>query len=166
MADPGIKKTRIKREDLPSINADVEGYVLRYRVISEDKNITSHWSPVETLIPGYSFVSGTLEHSKAGGINTIAWTPVNINKNSQYVATAHEYDIWVRWGRNSDGDWLYLARIDNTTISFPTPTTYTINGVVQAQVPNRLSVEIYLKGSPINRDSAFLRVYQGGPWTT
>jgi hypothetical protein len=45
MVDAGIKKTRIKREDLPLINTDTEGYILRYRILSEDKNRTSHWSP-------------------------------------------------------------------------------------------------------------------------
>ena len=165
MADAGIKKTRIKKEDLPPINVDVEGYALRYRIISEDKNRVSSWSPVEVLVPGYSFISGTIEHNKAAGVNTVAWTPVIVNKDLNYVTTAHEYDVWVRWGRNSDGDWLYLARIDNTSMSFPTPLTYTINGITQSNSPNRLSVEIYLKGSPVTRDSSLLRVYQGGPWT-
>jgi hypothetical protein len=165
MADAGIKKTRIKREDLPSINTDVEGYVLRYRILSEDKNRSSHWSPVETLLPGYTFTSGSINHNKAGSISTVAWNAVTINKDSNYVATAHEYDVWVRWDRNDNGDWVYRSRIDNTSISLLSPTTYTIGGVVQGSAPNRLSVEIYLKGNPINRDSTFLRVYQGGPWT-
>jgi hypothetical protein len=165
MVDSGIKKTRIKREDLPAINAEVEGYVVRYRILSEDKNRTSHWSSIKTLLPGYTFTSGSINHNKAGDISTVAWNAVLINKNSNYVATAHEYDVWVRWDRNDGGDWLYRSRIDNTSISLLSPTTYTINGVVQGSAPNRLSVEIYLKGSPIERDSTFLRVYQGGPWT-
>jgi len=165
MPDSGIKKTRIKRENLPAINVDSEGYILRYRILSEDKNRTSHWSPFETLLPGYTFVPGSINHNKAGDISTVAWNAVTINKNSNYVATAHEYDVWVKWDRNDNGDWLYRSRIDNTSIALLAPTTYTINGVIQGSTPNRLSVEIYLKGNPITRDSTFLRVYQGGPWT-
>lgn len=38
MADEVIKKARILREDLPPLNAEQDAYILRYRVISEDKN--------------------------------------------------------------------------------------------------------------------------------
>ena len=165
MPDSGIKKTRIKREDLPAINTDAEGYILRYRILSEDKNRTSHWSPLETLLPGYTFISGSIHHSKAGEINTVAWNAVIVNKDSTYITTAEEYDVWVRWDSNDGGDWEYRSRVASSSISLLTPTSYTINGVVQGSAPNRLSVEIYLKGNPINRDSTFLRVYQGGPWT-
>lgn len=165
MADAGIKKTRIKREDLPSINTNTEGYTLRYRILSEDKNRVSHWSPVETLLPGYTFVSGSINHSKAGSISTVAWNSVVINKDSTYIATAEEYDVWVRWDRSDGGDWLYRSRVSGSSISLLEATTYTIDGVVQGSAPNKLSVEIYLKGNPINRDSTFLRVYEGGPWT-
>ena len=46
----------------------------------------------------------------------------------------------------------------------PIPNTWTINGVVQPTNPNRMSIEIYLKGDPIERgDGAvgtpFLKVY-------
>ena len=165
MADAGIKKTRIRQADLPAINVDLEGYILRYRVLSEDKNRVSHWSPVEILVPGYSFVSGVIEHHKAGTINTVAWNAVSVNKDSNYITTAKEYDIWVRWDRGDSGDWLYRSRIENTSISLITPSTYTINGVIQGSAPNKLSVEVYLKGNPITRSSTLLRVYQGGPWT-
>jgi hypothetical protein len=75
------------------------------------------------------------------------------------------YDVWVRWDRGDSGDWQYRSRVDTSSISLITPATYTKNSVVQGSPPNRLSVEIYLKGFPISRDTTFLRVYQGGPWT-
>jgi hypothetical protein len=165
MVDSGIKKTRIKRENLPAINPDIEGYILRYRILSEDKNRTSHWSPLEMLTPGYTFTPGLISHDKAGSITTVAWNAVVIKKDLEYITTAEEYDVWVKWDRSDSGDWQYRSRIQGSSISLLTPINYTINGVVQASAPNRLSVEIYLKGNPINRDSTFLRVYQGGPWT-
>lgn len=165
MVDSGIKKIRIKQEDLPAIKVDAEGYVLRYRVLSEDKNRTSHWSPIETILPGYTFVPGSIDHTKTGGISTVAWNSVEIKKNGNLVREATTYDIWVRWDKGDGGDWLYRSRIDSSSIALLTPTTYTINGVDQFTAPNKLSIEVYLKGSPITRDSNFLRVYQGGPWT-
>jgi hypothetical protein len=165
MPDSGIKKTRIKRENLPAINTDIEGYIVRYRILSEDKNRFSHWSPIKTILPEYTYVPGSINHNKSGSISTVAWNAVTINKDSKYIATAQEYDIWVKWDRGDSGDWVYRSRIENTSIALLTPTEYTIGGVVQGSAPNRLSVEIYLKGNPISRDSTFLRVYQGGPWT-
>ena len=46
MADANIKRLRILKSSLPPVDHDTEKYNLRYRVISEDKNRTSHWSPI------------------------------------------------------------------------------------------------------------------------
>jgi hypothetical protein len=46
MADANIKKIRILKSSLPPIDHDTEKYNLRYRIISEDRNRTSHWSPI------------------------------------------------------------------------------------------------------------------------
>jgi hypothetical protein len=46
MADANIKKLRISKFSLPPVDHDTEKYNLRYRVISEDRNRTSHWSPI------------------------------------------------------------------------------------------------------------------------
>jgi hypothetical protein len=165
VVDAGIKKTRIKQNDLPPMNVDSEGYILRYRILSEDKNRVSHWSPVEVIMPGYTFVPGSIDHNKTGGISNIAWNAVTIKKNNNVIRTATEYDIWIRWDRNDGGDWEYRSRMEGTSVSLLTPTTYTINGVTQSNTPNKVSIEVYLKGNPVTRNSTLLRVYQGGPWT-
>jgi hypothetical protein len=46
MADANIKKTRILKSALPPIDSETLKYNTRYRVISEDRNRTSHWSPI------------------------------------------------------------------------------------------------------------------------
>ena len=165
MPDEGIKQVKIANQDLQAIDTLSQGYTLRYRVISEDKNRTSHWSPIITIKPEYTYVSGTIHHNKAGDVSTVAWNSVEIKKGTTLIKEATSYDIWVRWDRGDSGDWAYRSRIDTSSIALITPLTYAKNGVIQASPPNRLSVEIYLKGSPISRDTAFLRVYQGGPWT-
>lgn len=169
MASETIKKFITSISNMPPINSDTEGYSVRYRVVSSDKNRTSHWSPVYLLQPGYTFVPGSIVFNKAGSIATVVWDSVEITKvyeGSTYSITKnHEYDIWVRWDRGGgNGDWLYKERIDTTSLSIPIPNTWTINGVVQPNNPNRMSIEIYLKGDPIERaDGAvgtpFLKVY-------
>lgn len=165
MADNGIKQIRIKQTDLPPLLVDTESYVIKYRIVSDDKNQLSHWSPVINLIPGYTFSSGSLAFNKAGGIASIVWDAVSIYKESVLVRQATEYDIWLQWDRNDGGDWIYKERTQTTSLSIPIPSTYTISGIIQPSTPNRLHVEIYLKGIPISRSSTFLRVYSGGPYT-
>lgn len=165
MTNEVVKKIRILQKDLPSINTNIEGYSLRYRVLSDDRNRSSHWSPIITLSAGYTYASGSISFNKNGSIAQQAWDSVTIYKNDNVVRQAHEYDIWVKWDRSDGGDWIYKQRIDGTNISFPIPSTYTIAGVVQGSAPNRLTTEVYLKGDPISRTSSFLLVYTDGPHT-
>lgn len=165
MADQGIRKIRIKQSDLPTINVNEEGYVLKYRVVSDDKNRTSQWSPINIIQPNYTFVPGSIAFNKAGDVASLAWDSVSIEINGTEIRKAHEFDIWLKWHRSDNGDWIYKQRIDGGNISFPIPSTYTINGVVQGSPPNRLNAEIYLKGTPITRNSTFLLVYEDGPHT-
>lgn len=165
MADAGIKKIRIRQSDISAINVNEEGYVLRYRVVSEDKNRTSQWSPISIIQPGYTYVSGDISFNKSGQVATLAWDSVSIQLDGSEVRKASEFDIWLKWDRNDGGDWLYKQRIDGGNISFPIPSTYTIGGIVQGSAPNKLSAEIYLKGTPITRNSSFLLVYEDGPHT-
>lgn len=56
-----IKKFRIPKNQLPPVDSD-NMYSIRFRIISEDKNRVSHWSPIfltESVTP--QSVSGGLE---------------------------------------------------------------------------------------------------------
>ena len=159
MADVGIKKAFIPITEMTPIDSVLEGYEVRYRIISEDKNRSSHWSPTYLIKPEYTFVSGNITCNTSGGISTVAWNAVDIYKGDNLVRVASEYDIWVKWDRDDSGDWEYRDRISTTSISLLVPDTYKKNGVVQSQTPNKLTIEVYLKGKPITRDTTFLRVY-------
>lgn len=165
MSNIGIKKATILNYDLPPIDPITEGYNVRYRIISEDKNRTSHWSPTFLIQPNYTFVSNTINFNKNGSIGQQAWDSVAILKNGNEIRKAVQYDVWIKADRSDGGDWIYLERVSGTSVSFPIPQTYTINGVVQGSEPNKLTTEIYLLGNPISRDSDFLKVYTDGPHT-
>lgn len=173
MADSGIKKTRILQSTLPAIDSTAEGFVLRYRIVSQDKNRLSHWSQIQVVKPEYTFEVGDIHTSKSGNVATIVWDAVKINKvvdvdTTNFIKVETDYDVWIRWDKQDSGDWIYKQRISGTSVSFPIPATYYKNGVDQLSAPNRLSIEIYAKGSPIVRGDGtpfatgtkFLKVYQ------
>jgi hypothetical protein len=64
MADAGIKKVIIKKASLPALDHDKVGYVFRYRIVSEDKNRTSQWSPINLVLDNsITSVAGAIQVS-------------------------------------------------------------------------------------------------------
>ena len=159
MADEIIKKVKLSQDNLPTINSITGKYDVRYRVVSEDKNRTSHWSPIININPNYIYVAGNIS-IVSSGITTVAWDTVTIKIGTQVIAQAKDYDVWVKLSRAAgSGDWNYVQRVSGNSISLVHPTTFYIDGVNQALAPNRVTIEIYLKGEPITRDTTNLRVY-------
>lgn len=159
MANEIIKKIKIKQENLPTINSSTEKYDIRYRVISEDKNRTSHWSPTTTLDPQYTYISGNIT-IVSSGITVVAWDMVTIQMGNNIIRQAKEYDVWIKWSKSAgNGDWNYIQRVSGNSINIVHPSTFYINGIDQEEAPNRITVEVYLKGQPITRDSINLLVY-------
>ena len=159
MANEVIKKIKIEQDSLPTINSATERYDIRYRVISEDRNRLSHWSPIVSIDPAYIYVSGNIS-IVSSGITTVAWDTVTIKIGTQVIRQAKDYDVWVKWSKApGNGDWNYAQRISGNSISLVHPSTFFINGVDQASAPNRVTVEVYLKGEPISRSSTNLLVY-------
>lgn len=159
MSNEVIKKVTVLQADLPTIKSSNQSYDVRYRIVSEDKNRHSHFSPIFNLQPNYTYVSGNINIGSSVP-TTIAWDPVTIKIGTTVVRQAKDYDVWVRWSKsNANGDYIYAERISGTSISLVHPTTYFDNGVDQAQAPDRLTVEVYLKGTPISRDYNNLLVY-------
>lgn len=159
MADQGIKKVTILQQNLPTINNNINGYALRYRIVSDDRNRTSHWSQTYFLQPNYTYESGNIVISKQANHVSIIWDPVTVKIQDNIVRKAKEFDIWAKWGKGGLGDWLYVERIEGTSVSLIIPSTYFHNGIDQEEHPNQLTVEIYLKGTPISRDYSALLVY-------
>lgn len=92
-----IKKAKFPASILPAINAQTEGYLLRYRIVSEDRNRISAWSPVLKLEPNYVYQVGTIKKSEANSILTLSWDPVGIDIDGEVVRYVNNYDIWVAW---------------------------------------------------------------------
>lgn len=93
MPDANIKKLRIPKSSLPPVDHDTERYNLRYRVISEDRNRTSHWSPIFNS-DGSNVIGTSGALSITEEIITAVWGDENLHP---------AYDIFVSF----DGDPFY-----------------------------------------------------------
>ena len=91
MADANIKKTRILKSLLPPIDHDTLKYNTRYRVISEDRNRTSHWSPIYNS-DGANLVGTSGALSITEEIITAVWGDENLYP---------EYDVFVSFDSNA-----------------------------------------------------------------
>ena len=150
----GLQKSTILLEQLPPlkvIDANTVGYYVRYRVVSEDRNKTSHWSPVYLLTPPYEFrrPSGIpldgikYFETNTGGSNkvvTLAWDTVDVYNKNVFIRKAIAYDIWIKWG---SGSWAFDGRVTNPSITIAVPTPN----------PGTLSMEIYARSVDVLRDA-------------
>jgi hypothetical protein len=69
-------------------------YLIRYRIISEDKNRTSHWSPIYSLD-----ATGSIEQVSS----SLEITSTNITASWGDANDRSEYDIFVSFGTLSGG---------------------------------------------------------------
>jgi hypothetical protein len=112
MADKNIKKVILPPSRLLSANVEegslVAKYLVRYRVISEDKTRTSSWSPkyaveartVQNII-GSSEVPYTIFSN--GDRLTLSWTTPD-------VLTSPTFDVYFSWSTNPNvNDWEYAG---------------------------------------------------------
>jgi len=85
MADAGIKKVIIKKASLPALDHDKVGYVFRYRIVSEDKNRTSQWSPINLVLDNsINSVAGAVQVS-ASVISAVWGDELNRPKYDVFV---------------------------------------------------------------------------------
>ena len=155
-----IKKAKVLRANLPTISSITETYSVRYRVISEDKNRTSAWSSVYSVDPNYTYVAGKINISSSSGVVRVTWDAVTVKIGTNVIGQTKDYDLWVKWSKpDGIGDWIHSGRLSTNSDSLVVPDTYYINGVDQSFNPNRVTVEVYLKGEPVTREYTGLRVY-------
>lgn len=113
----GQQKVRVPRSDLPEVSRlsdGTYGYVVRYRIISEDQNRFSHWSPIRELtMPPVIPVEGDLIVS--GNIVQIVWGDEEDRPN---------YDVFVKFdsgnyfyhGTTPTHQYSLLAPYDSSTV--------------------------------------------------
>lgn len=137
MADAGIKKVTIKKDNLPPLGKN-NNIVLRYRIISEDRNRMSHWSPQYNLIADTpSQVTGEIEVGNK--TITVVWTD-SIHRDDREA-----YDIFVKF---DGGEYSYFGTSYVHGFSFLKSGTSTVG------------VAIQLEGI-VKERNALLTIYEG-----
>ena len=156
-----MPKYIISRESLPPIDAENLDYQVRFRLISENRNRNSSWSPIYSIKTNFSYVIGNIDIRKSSARMEVTWDTVSLEKNGVNIGRLSQYDIWLNWYKHSIGvgDWIYQERISTTNLTAIIPSTFYINGVNQNVAPDRFLIEVYDKGNPITRDFTGLRLY-------
>lgn len=118
MADSRIKKVIVNKAALPPLNGDIESYVVRYRIISEDRNRVSHWSPqfyVSAEAPEVEDLS-EIQVTKSQNSIIATW---QLDNDAEIPQT----DVFVAWGDDMSGVGLYeyYATVTATSITIPIP---------------------------------------------
>ena len=113
-----VKKAIVPKESLPPVDSETAGYVVRYRIISEDKNRTSHWSPTfVTNAVSTETVNGAL--SITSSIITAVWDD-ELNRP--------QYDIFVKF---DSGAFAYHGTSPTHTYSFLNAGTTSVHVKIQ-----------------------------------
>ncbi len=126
MAESIIKKVVIKKEDLPAFNGVTREYSVRYRIVSEDKNRASHWSPYYSLSvqPVSQVECSVVVTDKV--VNMVWKQPDGI--------AIKQYDIYFKTGTGPTAQWQYMA--STTTTQFSTLIANTVSTLtVAVQLP-------------------------------
>jgi hypothetical protein len=104
----------------------IGNYTVRYRVVSEDRNRVSFWSPQYTISPSPLTVQeySALSFSKSSDVLFLNW-----NIGEEVSATG--YDVFVAWGSQAESVGLteYVGSASGSSFTIPIP-----SGIVSAEV--------------------------------
>jgi hypothetical protein len=173
MARRGKETATVTESELPPFRVFSDGdfgYLTRYRIISEDGARFSHWSPIFKVIPDYIFqrpfgkLASDLIIIAQGIYVNVIWDPVSvINRiTNNTIKKAQQYDVFVRWDRGeTNGVFIPTERVEGAAQGLIVPEEYgLLDGTVVDQRPNRISVEVYVRADPADRNNTRLRVYK------
>jgi hypothetical protein len=168
-----LKKAIFLEKELPPLtvySSELFGYPVRYRIISEDGNRASHFSPIFNIVANYFFerpfgrLVSDIAIIRQGPIINVFWESVSVKDKAtgSEIKKASSYDLWIRWSKGeSNAEWLPAERVEGAQQGFYIPPSYVLeDGTTIQEEPNRLSVEIYIRATKQSRNNAPLLVYE------
>jgi hypothetical protein len=132
VADRGIKNVVVLKQDLPAVNAENQ-YSVRYRIVSDDKNRYSEWSPT-FLVTGNGITQVTAEASVSGKVVSIVWSDPQPRAG---------YDIFIKF---DSGQYAYHGKSTTTSYSLISTGTTSFKFLIQVESMSKQvnqSIKIY-----------------------
>jgi hypothetical protein len=115
-----IKKVTVPQNELPPIGKITGQYIVRYRIISEDRNRSSHWSLNYILeTDPLSEIQHTVSKDNANDAVEVFWNPPP-------TLGLSTFDVYIKWG---SGPWNYAITISTTSYK-----ASILNGATSVQV--------------------------------
>jgi hypothetical protein len=153
-----MAKLVIPKENLPDLSVYTGAVDFRFRITTDDKNVSSYWSPVYSLNPTNPITAdpdvGPTSFSGSGGIlidnkvsyASLLWNSVAVSNSTGVYEQLSSYDVWIKLSPEvSGGYWEYHGRINSTSTNVIIP--YSPSGY------KAISVEIYRPAKPVLRIS-------------
>jgi hypothetical protein len=136
MADSGIKKVIIKKKDLPISGNDLGQYLVKFRIVSEDGNRQSAWSPINRV----TFTQQPLPSATAvGAITTVGSKNIfKINWENPLPGEITSFDVFVQLATDSQileeqiTAWKYTTTASTTSYEYILPDTVLTSAVTGA----------------------------------
>lgn len=132
MADSGIKKVVIPKTSLIDVTSENQ-YLIRYRIVSDDKNRVSAWSPVFSL-NAKDPQPVDAEYSISGRVVTLVWDDEE---------SRPQYDIFVKFDND---DYFYHGTSSVHTYTFINNAEDSFRFAIQASGISKtrsINLEIY-----------------------
>jgi hypothetical protein len=132
VATTGIKNVVVSSQDLPAVNANNE-YIVRYRIVSDDKNRYSQWSPM-FLVQGNDVTEVDADASVSGRVISIVWSDPEPRAG---------YDVFVKF---DSGNYFYHGRSSTTNYSLISQGTTSFKFLIQVESMDKQvneSIKIY-----------------------
>lgn len=138
------KIVNINKNNLP-INSDTGEYIFRYRVISDDRNRFSAWSPQYRLQA--PTISQILTANNISSLQAPTYTVQTVGSDRvasifwnvpPVFSSIERYDVFIKWGPSSGtNNWEFLRTVPAGSFSIVKPTNQTatvINIKIQSVV--------------------------------
>lgn len=136
--DPGIKNVVIKKELLGKVTENNKT-VLRFRIVAEDKNRKSSYSPI-VFTPSAQVDAGTGDIRQLGNTLILSWASANLS-------TQILYDVFIGFDSSAP---TYRTTTESTNYSFLKTGTTSVKAIVQVSSINptlNQDLEIYDSGT-------------------
>lgn len=136
--DPGIKNVVIKKELLGKVT-ESNKTVLRFRIVAEDKNRKSSYSPI-VFTPSAQVDAGTGDIRQLGNTLILSWASANLS-------TQRLYDVFIGFDSSTP---TYRTTTESTNYSFLKTGTTSVKAIVQVSSINptlNQDLEIYDSGT-------------------